>query len=165
MNRERTFVEKVQIIEAQLRGLYLSISCDLEFALNDVTCLCLLKDKAERDIIRPMLFEQTGLARSILYAEKALKLYNEAYYDQYAECFVAFKHLNKLRNKFAHSRINADPKKEDLNMLIFEYTKDGKDWHEVDNKEVLLAKLNEIKHRLMHFIELVTKLYQERNLQ
>jgi hypothetical protein len=162
---EKPFVVRVQIVEAQLRGAFISMSCDIEHALTDIACVCMIKYPEDRKLVNDLLSEHMGFAKKINIAEAALRNYNLEHHKTYQSCFEKFRELNNSRNKFAHSRISGDENKQDINILYFEYVKNGKSIKDTEDKYELLGKLNDYRQYVIKLLELGTIIYQERSLQ
>ena len=158
-----TFEQKSRFEISKIRGAYLDMSCDLEFLLVDIACVCLLRDARERNMVKEILLSGTMLSKKINFTESALKKYNIKYYEQYKDCFAKFKDFNKWRNKFSHSRIEADKNEQDLNILLFISIENGELKEDIQDRRLLYSKLP-VCAGAIHKIgsELVTTLYTER---
>lgn len=159
-----TFDQRVQIIAAKLRGLYLDMCGDLEFALVDIIVVCLIKDHKERKFVKEVLLENAYMSKKITMAESVIKHHNEGYYNQFKICFDKFRELTGWRNKFAHSRITGDPKEQDLSFLIFHYIKDGKLVERKENVAGLSDLLPQYAAYIRNFVNIVPVLYREQNI-
>lgn len=159
-----TFDQKIQMIAAKLRGLYLDMCGDLEFALVDIIVVCLIKDHKERKSIKEVLLENAMMGKKIAMAESAIKRHNEGYYNQFKICFDKFKELSGWRNKFAHSRITGDPEEKDLSFIIFHYIKDGKIVERNENIQELTNLLPKYAAYIRAFVNIIPVLYKERHI-
>lgn len=159
-----TFDQKVQMISAKLRGLYLDMCGDLEFALVDIVVVCLIKDHKERKDIKEVLLENAMMGKKIAMAEAAIKRHNEAYYNQFKNLFIKFRELSGWRNKFAHSRITGDPKEKDLSFITFHYIKDGEMVERNENVADLTNLLPKYASYIRTFVNIVPVLYKEQHI-
>lgn len=167
--KELTQAEKLDLEvrkrATKIRGAYLDMSCDLEFLLVDIACICLMKDKTERENVRNIFLEQTYMSKKITIAEMALKTYNCSYYEKYITHFNKFRELTGWRNKFAHSIIKGDSKQGDFDLLIFQYIKDGEMKETPENFLKLLDKLKEYASFIHSMAsEIIPILYYERHI-
>ena len=60
-----TFDQQVQMIAAKLRGLYLDMCGDLEFALADIIAVCMVKDFKEKESVKEVFLEQVTMGRKL----------------------------------------------------------------------------------------------------
>ncbi|MFC0775288.1 hypothetical protein [Terrimonas alba] len=156
-----TFDQRIQIISAKLRGAYLDMCGDLEFALVDIAVVCLIKDHRERKAIKEVLLENAYMSKKITMAESALKRHNIGYYNQFKVCFDKFRELTGWRNKFAHSRITGDEQEKDLSFIIFHYIKDGEMKQKPENVSELTNKLSKYAAYIRSLANLIPVLYKE----
>lgn len=162
--RDLSFDQHVQFTAAKLRGAYLDMCCDIEFALVDITVVCLVKDNSERESVKATLLENAYMSKKITMAETSLKKYNPVYYETYKDCFNQFRELTGWRNKFAHSRIKGDPEEKDLSFVIFQYIKDGEMIERKEYVDPLYTKLMEFASFIYKLVELIPVLYTEQHL-
>lgn len=158
------FKDRMYWTEIELRGFYLSIACDIEYLLADITCACLVNNDDEKEGVRETLFENVMMSKKINMAINALKRYNKNYYTIHKDCFDKFIELNGLRNKFAHSRITGDPEEKDYTIVIFEYIKDGKTVKRQENFHELYGNLLKYREAVKKMLDFVLQLYYERHL-
>lgn len=110
----------------RLRGAYLEMSCDIEWALTDIISLCI--STAERSSqLKEVLFERASMTSKIKMAQYALEKFSPDVYLKYSSCFTSLNKIRTLRNKFAHCKIISPTN--DRHTLILEEIKDGKTKH------------------------------------
>lgn len=158
-----TFTQQVQTIAAKLRGAYLETSCDVEWVLADLTCICLVSNEEERKAVKEILLDGAMMSKKIYIAANALKRYNIDYYSRYGVHFKKFKELKDLRNQFAHSVIEGDPEEKDLSWVKFKFIEEGEMQEKVEKVQDLYNNLQEYA---TYFYDMMSKLipilYQER---
>lgn len=161
---ESNFERQVQWVSSILRGAYLDISCDIEFMLVDMTCVCLIKDPNDRERTKLTLMSSVGMRKIISISAMALNKYNCTYYEKYKDCFDKFRQLLAWRNKFAHSRIKGDAAQLNLEYVIFEYIENGKMVQKKEEWQPLISILKEygnVVHKIVK--ELIPILYAEQH--
>lgn len=159
------FRQRMQIQEFNIRGMYLSVSCDIEFVLISIAAKCLIEDPVEREKYKLKKMGQISMGSRIGTTEKALKAYNMSYYQQFESCFKCFKELLEYRNVFGHSRITYDPKEKDRTWIVSEYINSGK---RVKEKIVIkdkAKKLDDYSKEVVKLMRLVEILSQERGVE
>ncbi len=159
------FVQDLQRLEVDIRGLYLSIACDIEYVLTDLICACIATDHKQKELIKVSLFEKVLFEKKIKMAEEVLLRYNEQHFKINEPAFKKFHELKGYRNMLAHSKLKGDLSQVDLSYVIFEVIKDGKI---VDRKEYinqLKNKLEVFRQASMDLLLLVTIIYNEKGIK
>jgi hypothetical protein len=159
-----SFDQKVQVISAKIRGMYLDMCGDLEFALTDIIVVSLIKDQKERKAVKEVLFETVAMSKKIVMAQRALEKLNPALYNQFKPCFEKFTELTGWRNRFAHSRITGDLNEQDLSFLILHYIKDGEMVERRENVQELTNKLTKYASYIRTFVNIVPLLYTNQHI-
>ncbi len=76
-----------------------------------------------------------------------------------------FRDFSIWRNRFSHSRMEADSNEQDLNILKFISIENGELKEDIHDRRVLYSKLPEYAAAIHKFGELVPTLYTERYLR
>ena len=99
------FVQNLQRLEVDIRGLYLSIACDIEICPNRpylLYCRIMRKENG-LSLFRKVLFE-----KKIKMAEEVLKWYSEQHFNINEPSFKKFHELKEYRN-ICLPQIKGDP--------------------------------------------------------
>ena len=115
----------MQAKEVYLRGLYLSISCDIEYILVDIIAKCIIDEPSQRESFKVRYFGNNSMGKKIVKAKESLKKYNENYYYEFKDCFKTIDNLLERRNIFSHSKIEGDILEQDKTVLTFNYIDKG----------------------------------------
>jgi hypothetical protein len=147
-------------VEVELRGIYMSYACDIEYLLTDLICNCFAKSEQDRDAMKVIFFERLTMGTKISIAKKTLKNYSEIYFESMKEAFQTFEDLSALRNLFAHSRITNTDNQDGIH-LQFEYIKKGEQKKELKNINNLSGFLYLCRPQVMNLANLVVVIYNE----
>ena len=109
--------------EVRLRGLYLTMTVDLEQTLNMLIAECFKSNKKE---IKTFYQDNKGSSKDLHeltmeqkldVCQKGLTKYYPKEYKQYGHNFITIDKLRKVRNKFAHDKIDDYLSPNDLTKL------------------------------------------------
>lgn len=151
---------KMHLKEIHLRGLYLSISCDIEYALTDMACRCLVKDETDRENVKVVFFEKMAMGKKIAIAKKALSQYLPSY--DFSTTFILIEKLSGQRNLFAHSKIEDSPSGSEEE-LLFKYIKDGEEKNNVKNIRELVEFLEKCRIEVLKIMDIVMVVVKKRH--
>ena len=160
-----TFDQQVSINEMQMRGLYLSIACDVEFVLTDLICACLASTNQQKEDIKAALFEKVMMDRKIKMAKEVLQKYNTQHFEVNKPFLKKFEELKGYRNMLAHARITGDPESKDTNILVMEFVQDGQNQQKKEHMNNLKAKLEGFRVAVNGLLLLVALIYTEKDLR
>ncbi len=155
----------MQAKEVYLRGLYLSISCDIEYMLVDIIAKCIIDEPSQRESFKVRYFGNNSMGKKIVKAKESLKKYNENYYHEFKDCFKTIDNLLERRNMFSHSKIEGDILEQDKTVLTFNYIDKGV--RIIDTKKIdpLFTELLTYRTGIMRLVELVLILTKERGAE
>lgn len=126
--------------EVRLRGLYLTMTVDLEQTLNMLIAECFKSNKKE---IKTFYQDKKGrgkdlheltMEQKLDVCQKGLAKYFPKEYKQYGHNFISIDKLRKVRNKFAHDKIDDYLSPNDLTKLTVHKLK--------SNLRVLMTEYN-----------------------
>jgi hypothetical protein len=126
--------------EVRLRGLYLTMTVDLEQTLNMPIAECFKSNKKE---IKTFYQDNKGLGKDLReltmeqkldVCQRGLAKYFTKEYEQYAHNFISIDKLRRVRNKFAHDKIDDYFSPNDLTKLTIHKLK--------SNLRVLMTEYN-----------------------
>jgi len=113
MNKEElTFREWLHDTEIKLRGLYLSITVDIDYMLTMLISECFghnqkeIKKYIKLALKKPKEFHKLTMFERIDVCKLGLEKYHGKAYKEHEHNFVNIDKLRKIRNDFAHNRID-----------------------------------------------------------
>ncbi len=172
MNELHNFPFALQMygFEAKVRGLYLTIACDIERMMCDVIAKCEVEAEIEREAFKLKLPFEMGA--KLKRCKEALEKYNKAYFDFFIPQFDAIEQLCKYRNMLAHGFSEYDDNKVDKTFIIFKWVESavknpGEKTERVSKTEKILIRpfINQMNHyrdHVLQFMKLIAKLSEER---
>ncbi|MEO8861458.1 MAG: hypothetical protein ABI358_08550 [Ginsengibacter sp.] len=146
--------------EAKVRGLFITVACDFDVVISHMIMKCEEPDKEKRDALFMRLPYEMG--KKLNRCKKALKAYNEGYYNRFLVEFDAMKELLKYRNMLAHGYSQFDEKQLDDSFIIFNWIEKGK--LKIDKIALIPFYKNILRFRkhLSNLYELHAAIVQER---
>src|SRR5579875_1180132 len=126
--------------EVRLRGLYLTMTVDLEQTLNMLIAECFKSNEKEIKTFyqdnkgRGKDLSELTMEQKLDVCQKGLAKYFPKEYKQYGHNFICIDQLRKVRNKFAHNKIDDYLSPNDLTKLTVHKLK--------SNLRVLMTEYN-----------------------
>lgn len=153
--------------EAKVRGLYLTVCCDVERILSDIMAKCELDDISLREHYKSYLPFEMGAKLKM--CKDVLERYNAEYYKFFTPEFEAFEELLKYRDMLAHGFTDYDDNQQDKTFIDF-YWVTGTKKNRIWNKEKVIIKpfvMKMLKYRehVMQLMKLLSALSNERGHQ
>lgn len=121
----------VQLEEIKLRGLYLSITVDLDWVLIMIVHECFKSNPKEIETFykdkcgKGKKLNQLTLFERIEVCKKGIEKYHPNLYKDYKNSLESASKLRNLRNKFAHSKIDTFKSAQDRSELTFHKLKNN----------------------------------------
>ena len=156
------FTQQMQTQEVNVRGLYLSISCDIEVLLVDIIAKCEIANPAEREDFKVRKLAGLEMGKKLGRSVKSLTIYNPHLSAQFKTTFEMINDLLGLRNILAHSKISCDPNKKNKSILWFNYVERGVRIKETREIKPLINELHAYRNELVKLMDLVIILNRER---
>ena len=116
---------QVAVSEAKIRGLYLSITADMDFLLVMLITECFKLNPSE---IKSYYKDKNGKGKDlseltmyqrIYICKKGLEKYHKKLYDEHKNSFITIEKLRFFRNKLAHEKIDNHISPTDTTKLTF----------------------------------------------
>jgi hypothetical protein len=150
--------------EAKLRGIYLSITVDIDFMLIMLIHECFKPNLSE---IETYYFHKNGKGKDLCeltmferldVCQQGLDKYHSESYQKHKESFTSADTLRKIRNKFAHDKIDNHISPNDTTKLTFHKLRKNL---MVEMKEYSIAdlykELDEYKNTGQELLRLISK--------
>ncbi len=165
--------QQMLVYEANIRGAYISISCDSERLMDDLVALCELgkifptglDEKTDDEIIKTIIAYKVRLITSLEMGkkldrcQKGLKNYNQNYFEEFNKHFTVIADLVKDRNLMAHGYTDFDIHQNPNQVLIlFENVERGKKKEKVIDFQPFIMQLERYRSVIMELLELVVRL-------
>ena len=151
--------------ESKVRGLYLTISCDIERLLCDLIAKCEIDNPNERNEFKLTL--PFAMGAKIVRCKDALGEYNIEYFNFVEPDFKEIELLLKYRNMLAHGFSEYDDNKFDNSFIIFNWIEkdiNNKRVHQTEKIMVMpfIMKMKEYRNNVWKFMQLHHRLTEER---
>ena len=146
--------------EAKVRGLYLTVACDFEKILSDITLRCEEPDISKRDILKLKLPSEMG--KKLERCKLALQNYNLSYYNHFISQFEVTKELLPYRNMLAHGFSLYDPEKSDESFITFIWFERGKERIDKIDISSFMQKIEHFRKHISLLYTLHSKIHDER---
>lgn len=159
--KDLPFTQRMQIKEANLRGLYLSIACDIERALAHVITTCEEKDPQKREEYFWEKIVHLEFGKKVNKCKGAIKAHNSLYFEAHREHFITIQKFLKLRNMLTHGYSDFDPAKLDDTYIVFDWFDRPKKRIQKVDFQAQMAELGEYRRTLMDFMVLPIVLANE----
>ena len=157
------FTQQMQFKEANVRGVYLSIACDMEFLMDDIIAKCEIDNQDERQEFRERKIIQLEMGKKLGRCIKSLSEYrNGIYYKKFSTQFDIIEKLVHYRNLMAHGYSEYDEKKIDKSFIVFRNIDKGKKNEEKIEIMPFLINMEEYRSNLMRLLDLTSILSAER---
>ena len=155
---------QAHVNEARLRGLYLSITVDMDFLLimlihecfkpnlNEIETYYTHKNGKGKDLSELTMFERIDVC------QQGLDKYHTKSYQEHKSNFISIDTLRQLRNKFAHDKIDNHISPNDTTKLTFHKLKKNfkvemNEYNIVD----LYKELDEYRNTMQDTLRLIAK--------
>lgn len=171
------YTQRMQVHEANIRGTYLSISCDYERILDDIAALCQhqqvfplgfegltnnqINDALDIHKLKFISFKTMGVKFEL--CKKLLKTYNQTLFDEFSEYFKTIKDLIADRNLMAHGYSDYDiPQEANKILIYFENTeRSNSTVKKTIDVDAFLKNLMKYRHGIMEFAALALQLRKD----
>jgi hypothetical protein len=165
MNKEDLpFTQQMQIKEANVRGVYISIACDFERMMADIIANCEIVNSAGRLEYKRKYINSLEMGKKVGRCEKVLKAYrNGIYYNKFSSQLNTLSGLVYYRNMLAHGYSNFDTNQKDMSFIIFENTIKGKTVLEKIEVQPFLMQMELHRANIMQMMNLAFILSIERS--
>ena len=163
------FTQQMQVHEANVRGVYLSIACDYEQLMNDVIFLCGLGEgekPANGEIIafKNQHLRHLEMGKKFRRTKRALEKYNPEYFKDFHPYFDIIERLVMYRTILSHGYSSYDPNQKDKSFIVFEHLYQGKVYTERIVIYPFLTQMEHYRSCIMELAGLCALLRKERGL-
>lgn len=152
--------------ESRVRGIYLTVACDFENLMSDIISICEESDALLRSENR--LNHPFEMGAKLKRCKKALKAYNEEYFNFFTPEFNAIEKLCKYRTMLAHGFSEYDTQKLDNTFIIFHWVVNDNGKKEMKEEKILIESfIKEIlvyREYVFQFMKLHAALEKERRV-
>lgn len=166
MKREQNmpFTQQMQIKEANVRGVYLSIACDYERLMEDLILLCELHRVKSIENFKAKYLSELSMAQKLSRSKKALLKYNKIYYSSFLPHFKIIGNLVRYRNIMAHGHSNYDDTQKDKSYIDFDYVIKKKPKKINIKITPFISELEGYRHSIMELLGLTFTIRREKGL-
>lgn len=158
------FAQQMQFYEGSVRGVYLSIACDMEFLMSDIIAKIekFPLVKGERLKFKEDKIYQLEMGKKTRRCIDDLKDYRKGvYYNKFKPQFDIIETLVHYRNLMAHGHSDYDDKKMDTSFIWFKNYK-GKKIIEKIMVAPFILEMETYRKNLMKLLDLIIILTAER---
>lgn len=145
------FAQQMQVREAHVRGLYISIACDYERLMDDLIVLCELDRASNVAEYKTKHLVHLEMGKKFRRSKTGLEKAFPNHYSDFLPHFGVIERLVKFRTILAHGYSEYDDNG-DPSYIIFEHHHKGKILRE---KVVIDPFLNELRHYQNSILELM----------
>ncbi len=150
--------------EAKVRGLYLSVACEIEFFIDIITSKCEEADGTKREALKLDMPYEMGA--KLKRCKTALSAYNISYHNFFKTVFDDFEQLVKYRNMLAHGRASFDQEKIDKSYILFNWIEGPKSKRMRNELKIevmpFLRDMEKYRQQVFQLYKLHAKLSEER---
>lgn len=156
------YTQRMQFLEASVRGVYISIACDVERIMEDMIAQIEIDNPKDRLSFKMRKICGLEMGMKLQRLDDGLKAYNARYYKYYKNELNIIRELVGYRNLLAHGYSDYDDNKVDKRFITFtNIYRNKKDVVKIE-VEPFLFQMEKYREGLKKLMTLTITLYNER---